>query len=352
MKLSVRYVAAELARNYVIMAAALLVLFDLIGFLSESEDIGDGRYDLLDALIVITYSTPALLVDLSPFIVLLGTLAAFANLDSRTEITALRAAGASRTWFIRTAMMTSAAFMIFIAGVEGIARPAHLQASLLRMYETAKTGNPLKGTGFWTRAGTTYVNVQDIEDARRPGGIRIYELDATGRLTAYLFAKSATVVAPHQWRLEQVVDKTYTSGTPTAIDQRESVDWTPVWSSENTIYSLSVTSLSLADLIVSHTDRGDANVLAERVEFWRRLALPLSAIAYTALACAFALSARGRGGKSIRMAVGATAALLLYLAEQLTVNAGILAGVPIALVSFLPALLVFAAALALARRAP
>ncbi len=291
-----------------------------------------------------------LLVDLSPFIVMLGTLAAFANLDARSEITALRAAGVSRRWFVATTMATSVVAMVLIAGVEVVARPAHLEASLLRMYETARTGNPLKDEGFWARSGSTYVNVEGIENAQRPTGIHIYRFD-DGTISDYLHADAASVITPDTWQLENVREKRYVAGVPERLSIATTTNWTPIWPSENAIYSLTVSSLSIADLIAGDSD-SDAAALTERVELWRRLALPFAAVAYAAFACAFALSLRGRGGKAARLAAGAAAALALYLTEQLSVNAGILAGVPVALVSILPSAVVFGVALALLRRAP
>src|SRR5262249_50362942 len=67
------YIARELAKSYALIGLALLVLFDLLAFITESKDIGDFHYGVLDALLVVAYRTPALLVDLSPFIALLGT---------------------------------------------------------------------------------------------------------------------------------------------------------------------------------------------------------------------------------------------------------------------------------------
>ena len=63
-----RYLARELATSYVIVGLAMLVMFDLLAFLGESQDIGDAQYTVLDAILVVLYSTPALLVDLSPFL--------------------------------------------------------------------------------------------------------------------------------------------------------------------------------------------------------------------------------------------------------------------------------------------
>ena len=74
-----RYLARELAKSYLIIALAMLVMFDLLAFLAESQDIGDAQYSALDAILVVLYGTPALLVDLSPFIALLATLNAMSS---------------------------------------------------------------------------------------------------------------------------------------------------------------------------------------------------------------------------------------------------------------------------------
>ena len=89
------YLARELSKSYALLSIALLVLFDLLAFLAEAQDIGEAHYTVLDALLVITYGTPALLVDLSPFVALLATLTAYDRLNASSELIALRAAGVS-----------------------------------------------------------------------------------------------------------------------------------------------------------------------------------------------------------------------------------------------------------------
>ncbi len=179
------YLARETAKSYALLSAALLVLFDLLAFLTEAQDIGEANYTLRDALLVILMSTPALLVDLSPFVALLATLLAYDRLNATSELIALRAAGVSGTRLGLVAGGVAAGFMLVIAAVEVAARPLHLQASLLRMHETAPTGNPLRGGGFWIRSGETFVNVAALEDARRPSGIRVFTFSDDSRLTRY-----------------------------------------------------------------------------------------------------------------------------------------------------------------------
>ena len=350
MTIAFKHVARELAKAYAIVAAALLALFDLIAFLAEAEDIGQARYNVVDALTVVIYSTPALLVDLAPFIALLATLNAFANLDGRSEITALRAAGVSRRWVVASGGAIAIVLKTLIAGVVVIARPLHLEGRLLRMYETAKTGNPLKRSGFWMRAGDTIVNISALDEPTHPGGIRIYDFDGNGLLTRFESAASADVRGNRRWQLNDVVRKTYADAKPVSIERIAHEDWTPVWALPTDVYSLPVASLSIRDL-TRRVGAGEGHETEQR-ELWRRVMLPLSATAYAVLAVAFALGAPLRGGKAVRMAVGIAIALLIYISEQLVVNAGTRIGLPLAFIAPLPPLAVLGLAAALLRRAP
>ncbi len=78
--------------------------------------------------------------------------------------------------------------------------------------------------------------------------------------------------------------------------------------------------------------------------------MPLAAIAYALLAAPFAMLTNVRGGRSGRLASGAALAFLMYVAEQVVTNAGILAGLPIATTAAVPPLLVLIVAALLMRR--
>ncbi len=347
------YLARELAKSYLLIGAALLVLFDLLAFLTESQDIGDAQYTVLDAILVVLYSTPALLVDLSPFIALLATLNAYDRLNATSELIALRAAGVSGMRLGRVAGLLAAAFMVVIAGVELAARPLRLEASLLRIHETAPTGNLLRRSGFWIRAGATYVNVATLEDSEGPSNIRMFEFTPDTRLESYLRAKSAAIVNASLWHLEDVWRKRYLDdGAPAAPEKMTALSWTPVWDRTTRLYDVPISSYTIGELISRATHH--ANEISggqnERLELWRRLTLPLAAIAYALLAAPFALLSNIRGGRSARLAIGAALAFLIYVGQQVVSNAGILAGLSTPVTSAVPPLLVLVLALLLMRR--
>ena len=348
-----KYLARELAKSYLLIGAALLVLFDLLAFLTESQDIGDAHYTVLDAILVVLYSTPALLVDLSPFIALLGTLNAYDRLNATSEIIALRAAGVTGLRLSRIAGLLAGAFMIVIAGVEVAARPLRLDASVLRIQKTAPTGNLLRRSGFWIRSGSMYVNVSALENAEGPSDIRMFDFTPDAHLESYLRAKSATIVNAGLWRLEDVWRKRYSdNGAPAAPQTIPSLNWKPLWDQTRRLYDVPISSYTIGELISrsKHRTNEVSGGQNERLELWRRLTLPLAAIAYALLAAPFALLSNIRGGRSARLAIGAALAFLIYVGQQVVSNAGILAGLSIPVTSAVPPMLVLVLALLLMRR--
>jgi lipopolysaccharide export system permease protein len=348
-----RYLARELAKSYLIIGLAMLVMFDLLAFLAESQDIGDAQYTVLDAVLVVLYSTPALLVDLSPFIAMLATLNAYDRLNATSELIALRGAGVSGMRLGRVAGYVAVMFMLVIAGVEWTARPLRLEASLLRMHETARVGNLLRGSGFWIRTGTTFVNVAGLQDAGGPSGIRVFGFDDDAHLQTYLRATSADVVNATDWQLQNVWHKQYAAdGAPTVSETLATMHWQPTWDRSIKLYDLPVASFTLAELRtrVAHRANESVGAQAEQIELWRRLTLPLSSIAFALLAAPFALLWHIRGGRSGRLALGAALAFFVYIGQQVATNAGILAGLSISVTSAVPPLIVLVLAVLLMRR--
>jgi len=349
-----RYLARELAKSYALIGIAMLVLFDLLAFLNESQDIGDQRYTTLDALLVVVYSTPALLVDpLSPFIAMLATLNAYDRLNATSELIALRGAGVSSGRLAGVSAVVAILFMCFIAGVEYVARPLRLDASLLRMHQTAVTGNLLRGSGFWIRSDRTFVNVSELGEGDKPREIRVFAFTPDAHLQSYMRVTAATIVDRTHWQLENVWSKRYADdGTPDTPQTTATMTWQPPWDPSVRLYDLPVASFTIKELAarIAHRANESVGAQSETIELWKRLTLPLAAVAYALLAAPFALSTNIRGGRALRLAVGAVLALLVYTGAQVLSNAGILAGLPVAATAIVPALLVFVLALVAIRR--
>lgn len=345
------YFATTLGRGYALVGLALVALFSIFTLVSEADFVGNGTYTLSDALLVVAVSSPALFVDIAPFIAMLGTLWGLSILVQNSEIVAIRAAGVSSYGIVRICALAILGLCIVLTSIEILARPAHKWASLYRTYETATDGNTLPDSGFWISQGQFHVNIGTMVKETGPADIQIFTFNDDLTLREFTQGVRATVLGPNDWRLTEVITKRY---TPSHIENSSSQSkrWTPVWDPGALLVELPVESFNLYEL-----RRQIANLVAQgrdatavRFEFWKRCLTPLSAIGFALFSAAFVLSLNPRRGHGARVTLGAFAAILVYLAQQIGTNVALILGATPSLAAALPAIAVTALGLTLARR--
>ena len=301
-----RYLARELAKSYVLISIALLVLFDLLAFITESQDIGDAHYNLLDALLVVIYSTPALLVDLSPFIALLATLNAYDRLNATSELIALRAAGVSG--YAPRVVVAGVACGVHDRPIAASRSPRARCASKRACCASTKRRQPATccvGSGFWIRTGGTYVNVPALQDVRRPRRASASSASTMTPVWRVICAPrrprwSTPNIMASRKRLAQSLHRD--DGAPTAPEIYAEFDWKPTWDRTTRLYDLPIASFTIDELrtrVAQHAQRS-VGAQADMSELWRRSTLPLAVVAYALLAVPFALLSNIRGGRSGR----------------------------------------------------
>jgi lipopolysaccharide export system permease protein len=243
-------------------------------------------------------------------------------------------------------------YVVPIAGLDWAARSMYQDAILERMHTTSASGNALRGRGFWTVRHDTYVHVSEFDLTQQPKGIRVFEFDGDANLIRYLSARYADVLVSDQWQLHDVVEKTIATGEGIRTETFAERPWTPIWDPTIDMYELPDNSLSLQQLRsrINYQDNVNQSVTTLEVELWNRAALPISGLIFTLFAIPFALKPKPRGGMAGQIAIGSMFALLIYLGQQLGINAGVLAGLPPALAVALPALAVLAVGLLMMRR--
>ena len=91
-----QYVAIELAKAYGLVLLVLLALFSIFTFAEQLEDVGDGAYELGNAIQYVLLTIPDRVLALAPFVMLLGGLFALGALARNRELIAIQAAGVSR----------------------------------------------------------------------------------------------------------------------------------------------------------------------------------------------------------------------------------------------------------------
>jgi len=248
MKRIYRYLTAALVRGYLLTAGSLLALFGLFDFMEQADDIGEAILGAGDALAVVALSLPARLLDLSPFIALLGVTYGLSTFVRSQELIAMRAAGITPLRLALSCGIATAGFFVALGGIELIGRPMYQQAEILHMTETSRDGVLFSDEGIWIEHEGLFVNIESLARAGAPSGIRMYDFGGDTTLDRYLEADRAELPGDGLWRLRDVVEKRY--DVPAAIETRTmaSMDWNPPWQQTTALYELPLESLSLIEL--------------------------------------------------------------------------------------------------------
>ena len=347
-----RYLMRALVRGYLLVAGALLALFGLFDFMDQANDIGDATFSAADAMVVVAMSLPARLLDLAPFVALLGAVYGLSTFVRSHELIAMRAAGLTP---LRLALLTgiaTAGFFVLLAGVEVVARPLSQEAHMLHMTETSRDGTLFSREGIWIEHNGLFVNIESLARGGAPSGIRMYAFGDDTVLDRYLAADHAELRGPDAWELRDVTAKIYRGDGTIETRHLDAMSWDPPWRQTTALYELPLESLSLPEIAAHRRYLGQENrpTGIYALEFWRRLLMPASGIVFTLFGAPFVLGVGPRSSMGGAVSLGVANALLLFLVQQIGTNAIFLATGSSLLAVALPIAAVLLLAIALIQR--
>jgi len=203
-----RYIAKTILSSTFMVLLVLLGLYTFMDFINELDDLGRGKYQLMDIFTYMALSMPKRIYELLPIAALLGSVLGLGSLASQSELVAMRAAGVS-IQKINKAVMIVALCLMFVAVFMGeVLRPITEQRAreVQSMAQTGTVGSRSEH-GFWTRDGLHFNHIQRILPDGRFSGISIYEFDIDNRLRIVTKAKEAEY-DEDSWTLTDVIQST------------------------------------------------------------------------------------------------------------------------------------------------
>jgi lipopolysaccharide export system permease protein len=354
MSLWSRYLIKNVFVGFAAAAALLIPLFSTFDLINELDDVSAGGYRWTQAVAVVLMTLPRRLIDLGPFVALLGGIVGLGQLAVSQELTAMRAAGVS---IIRIALATAAAGLLLTAGLaaldEWVASPLQQRGLQMRSAAVASADEAVNAKGtLWARQGAEVARIDALAAHNQPLGIEIFRFNPDNSLASYVHADSATPLKAGTWRLNRVNLKQWNNGVQT-FQTLDSLQWTSIFSSvhlkELTLPSdsFSIRQLSRYIHFLNATDQpADQYSIA----LWQKFGRPLLTLAMILLAVPFTFVQQRSPGLGSRLAVGATVGLLTYVGNQIIVNLGLLFALNPLVTTLLPPLLILAVALALVYR--
>lgn len=321
-----RYVLVRTLLGVAMALAVISTIILLIIFVELSRTVGVRARDVspVEVFGLALLQAPTVILTLLPFAFLFGVLGAFVNLNRRSELIAMRAAGVSAWRFIFPA--AGAAILIGVLTIMVLNPVAStmndrfqkLQAKLMEGYLNDKP------KAIWIRQGDKHRQIIIRADSNEGTGVHlrgislfIYNLDADGSLkfSRRIDARDATLQRG-QWLLTGAKEgqpgeqaRTFdaisipsTLNEHTALERFSSPAAIPFWGLPG---------------VISRTERAGFSATAYRLQFQQLLATPLMFAAMSILAAAFSLRLLRLGGLAGLAGSGVALGFVFFFLNQL-----------------------------------
>lgn len=309
-------------------AGLLLPLFSTFNLINELDDVSPGGYHWTQAMLVVLMTLPRCLIDLGPFIALLGGIVGLGLMSKSSELTAIRSTGFS---VFRIAMVALCAGVIWAVSLgaidEWVASPLQQRALQMRNVSMA-AGNAIDMTGnvLWARRDNTFMTVKSLNEQGQPMGVEIFHYRDDLSLAFYIYARKATIVKGDKWVLQDVRKKQWHEGRET-IESKASLPWNAFFTHMGLdVLSLPGNTFSICQLnhYIAYLKQTHQPSMEYQLALWQKLGRPVLTLAMILLAIPFAFVTPRSSGLGSRLAMGGILGLLLYISYQIMVNLGLL----------------------------
>ena len=309
-------------------AGLLLPLFSTFNLINELDDVSPGGYHWTQAMLVVLMTLPRCLIDLGPFIALLGGIVGLGLLSKSSELTAIRSTGFS---VFRIAMVALCAGVIWAVSLgaidEWVASPLQQRALQMRNVSMA-AGNGIDMTGnvLWARRDNTFMTVKSLNEQGQPIGVEIFHYRDDLSLAFYIYARKATIVKGDKWVLQDVRKKQWHEGRET-IESKASLPWNAFFTHMGLdVLSLPGNTFSIRQLnhYIAYLKQTYQPSMEYQLALWQKLGRPVLTLAMILLAIPFAFVTPRSSGLGSSLAMGGILGLLLYISYQIMVNLGLL----------------------------
>jgi len=289
-----------------------------------------------------------------PSSALLGSLAVVGSMANNREIVAMRSAGLSTFWIIRSILLAGLLLTgISIVVGEFIAPSCERSAQLLKSTAQNDSVAMRSRFGMWLREGNSFINVRKILDDGSLADVRIYEVDNQHRLSQFSHAEHALYLGSQHWRLENVNNSIFKQAQIDANTQPEQEWKSGIDSDLLKVAVVSADNQSLYDLYTYIDFLKQNNQKSQRYEvaFWSRLFNPLVTFVMLMVSAPLVIGI-GRGSSTgTRILVGIVIGEMFDAFDKMVGHAGLIYDLNPVLVAVMPSAVVFCGALYALKRA-
>ncbi len=184
------HLGREITNKSLMVGLWLLVVYLFLALLDELDSGGDRPATII--ALTLGYSIPRMIYELSPMILLIGTILGLAVLSRQYELIALQAGGVSKARLICSIVGYSAVFatVIFLWGEFVV---PFTEKKSAQISTSSVNDSSVKNQGVWLRNENNFIYLNEVDRLHRVAGVNIYQFDSQGEYVGQLRAHSGLV---------------------------------------------------------------------------------------------------------------------------------------------------------------
>lgn len=317
-----------------LVCAGFLSLLFFFDFVDELSSIGKGNYHLTQAIAYVALQIPGHIYELLPIALIISAVIVMSRLAQTSQFTILRISGLDPYLALRILIQLGICFTIFTFAIGDYVVPlASGSAQLLKArYQGVNTGGR---TGAWLKDQQKdyryAVNVGAMDGDGNMVGVRIYEFNKSGQLISRVVSDSAQF-GDNYWllqnaehmefpkKLAHIIIEGGNHNIPLVKNKFESYKWINSLNSQMVIISLlKPERMSAYGLFryVQHLEENEQSAQLYAIEFWKKIAYPLSCIIMLMLALPFAYLHFRTNHLAIYVFVGVISGISFFLLNNI-----------------------------------
>ncbi len=185
------HIGREISGKSAVVGLWLMLVYIFLSLLDELEGDSDRSASLIAE--TLGYAVPRMIYELSPMILLIGTILALSLMSRHFELIALQASGVTKSRIVGSVVGFSACFAIgiFLWG-EFVVPFTETKGSQVGSTDFADVPETT-GNGIWIRNKNDFIHIDQIDKFGGISGVSIYQFDEQGRFKGQSYAHAGAI---------------------------------------------------------------------------------------------------------------------------------------------------------------
>ncbi|OEE31475.1 LPS export ABC transporter permease LptG [Vibrio ordalii] len=347
------YVGRTIVATTSLVLATFVGLSGIIKYVEQLRKVGEGSYDLLQALLFVVLSIPRDIEMFFPMAALLGALIGLGMLASSSELVVMQAAGFSKLNIGMSVLKTAVPLMIIVTLLGQWGAPqAQKMARDLRAFSLSGGSIVSVRSGVWARDVNDFIFIGKIDD-NKLYGLNMWRFDNNKSLQNILFAEEVDYDKDNQWVMKNVQITDMRDDVLITKRTLPEYRWTTSLAPDKlAVVTVKPEELSLSGLYdyVSYLKTSEQDASRYDLALWRKITQPFSIAVMMLMALSFIFGPLRSVTMGARILSGVIAGFTFYISSEFFGPLSLVYGIPPVFGAVAPSLVFLSVAVMLLRR--